>query len=441
MSFFNKLFSIENQRARIIIYCCFFKFSFKKSDDCNDEISKDLDKQLKQDTLCFHKIIQRIKNKKKCRVVFYVFEISKWKTNSLYNLMKNDERFEPIIVLGFTPGRTTFYSHEEKEERITKQIQYFEAKGFDVKCSYNLKRNKQISLSSFKPDIVFYQQHVGNCAQNDVERVKRYALCCYVPYNVPNYINLEYDYDSFCSQLFRFYTLNNQLKRHYETLNSSINNIYAVGHTALDEFYLDKNTSNNEKYVIYAPHFSIMHPNVKNKFYYSTFNFYGEMILEFAKAHPEINWIFKPHPNLKESLKKMNVLKEYIDDYYNEWANIGTVCEDSDYYKYFINSKAMITDCGSFLTEYFCTGKPLLHLIHPFSINKPSKAMKPMFESFYKIHDKNELLIELERIILHGNDYKKEEREIAFKQLQFTNQYAAKNIMEDLTNVLWGEES
>ena len=383
-----------------------------------------------------NKIKQRIKKNGKCRVAFYVFEIAKWKTDSLYRLLETNPKFEPFIVLGIPAGRRKLLSKKELKERFYKQMKYFRDRGLKIFLGYSLRWDKPYPLKKFKPDIVFYQQHVGICHMNRPKKVNHYALTAYIPYNVPNYGNTQYDYNLFCTRLYRFYTLNEDLKEYYiKTHDTPIKNIVVTGHTALDYFYLNKDKKTENKYVIYAPHFSIMHPAVENLFYYSTFQLYGDIILDFAQKHPEISWVFKPHPNLIETLKKMNVPKECIDTYYNEWKKIGMVCTSSEYQELFANSKAMITDCGSFLTEYFCTGKPLLHLISPFSVNWACDAMKPMFDSFYKIHNKQDLFTEINRVIINGDDYKQQERICVSKNLAFTEQYAAKNIMNDLNDL------
>ena len=426
MSIVDKVLSITIFKNHIILFFVGIKFSFKIS-------KKKLSKYGLQSNKNIENIKKRIRKNKKCRVAFYIFEISKWKTGTLYEILQKDERFEPFVVLGMTPGRTKFYSEEEIEQRFKQQKQYFISKGMNVEIGYDIKRHLQIPLKVFKPDVVFYQQHVGICEENSIEKVNRYALTAYVPYNVPNYVNVSYDYNEFCSKLYRFYTLNESLKEYYiKILDDSLENIVATGHTTLDYFYLNKNKKTENKYVIYAPHFSIMHPKIKNKFYYSTFTRDGELILDFARNHQEINWVFKPHPNLKESLKKMNVPNENIEAYYEEWAKIGAINEDSDYLELFANSKALVTDCGSFLTEYFCTGKPLLHLIQPNAINWPSKILKPMFNSFYKIYNTQDLLQILERVVVQNDDYKKTERQIIQQSFSFTDEYAAKNILEDL---------
>ena len=42
---------------------------------------------------------------------------------------------------------------------------------------------------------------------------------------------------------------------------------------------------------------------------------YGKDILDYAKSHPEINWVFKPHPRLRTELTYSNVwTKKEVDD-------------------------------------------------------------------------------------------------------------------------------
>lgn len=437
----DKIFSIKKQRNHVVLrlMCTKMSFKFKPLTGKITENMK-LDNIFKDNKKCSDAIIKRIRKKKKCRVVFYVFEIAKWKTDTLYRLMEQDDRFEPLVVLGFTSGRSKTYTQFEKKAKIDAQIKYFNEKCIKVALGYDLKEGKNLSLEKFNPDIIFYQQHVGNDKVNSSEKTKHYALGCYVPYNVPNYGILEYDYNIFCAHLYRFYTLNSGFKDAYNHLNVAINNVVAVGHTALDYFYLNKNSFNpprKQKMVIYAPHFSIMHPAVKNKFYYSTFNYNGQQILEFAKKHPEIRWVFKPHPNLIESLKKMNVTQNTIADYWQQWREIGIICETSDYYKLFLESDVMITDCASFLTEYFVTGKPLIHIINPVSINWPIQAMCPMFDTFYKVHDNKELVEVFEKIIIKNIDDNFCLRQKALSKLNFSNQYAAENIMSDLISSIY----
>ena len=108
---------------------------------------------------------------------------------------------------------------------------------------------------------------------------------------------------------------------------------------------------------------------------------------------------------------------------------------DSNYVDLFMKSKAMITDSGSFLLEYFVTGKPLLHLISDAAINMPHAQLKKYFDTFYEIRNNEELVKSIENIILNKQDYKADKRKILLENSAFIKENAAQNILKDLDNI------
>ena len=385
----------------------------------------------------YRKIIQKIRKQNgKINVAFLVNEISKWKTQSLYDLMKQSELFNPVVALTIADKQRQL-SPKQQKEILKQNYNYFHSKGMDCIYFYDFKKNKPVSLKSFNPRIVFYQQPWDIHKLQSPKEVSKYALTCYVPYFVPNYGILYMDCEQpFHKQLFRYYVLNEEWEKIYkDDIGNCSGDIKGLGHTVLDYFYLHNGETKND-YVIYAPHWSIYHKNNPEEEHYSTFDVNGETILEYAKNHPEINWAFKPHPTLKIALKNIGWNEEKISNYYSEWEKFANCCYDSDYLELFLNSKAIITDCGSFLTEYFCTGKPILHLISKHCKVIPPKPTKKIFDTFYKIHDNNELFKYLDDIIIGNNDPMIEYRRQTLKELGLANNYAAKNIIEDLERVI-----
>ena len=83
-------------------------------------------------------------------------------------------------------------------------------------------------------------------------------------------------------------------------------------------FYLD-NKNQSKKYIIYAPHYSVKNSELK----LGTFDWNGKFILEYAKKHPEFDWIFKPHPLCKHNFIRSKIFKnmEEVNNYYNEISN------------------------------------------------------------------------------------------------------------------------
>lgn len=120
-------------------------------------------------------------------------------------------------------------------------------------------------------------------------------------------------------------------------------------------------TRPDAKKIIYAPHWSI-----DNGVLYSTFQWNFKFMYEFAKAHPEISWVFKPHPNLLFSAVTSGLFPstEAFQEYLHAWDSLpnAKVVTGGYYQEIFATSDGMIHDSGSFIAEYQFTQKPMIFL-------------------------------------------------------------------------------
>ena len=202
----------------------------------------------------------------------------------------------------------------------------------------------------------------------------------------------------------------------------------AVGHPQLD-YYLNCNIK-PRKYVIYSPHWTIKGEGIG----YSTFLENGELILEFAQKHPELNWVFKPHPLLFNRLCEFeNLGKEKTQKYYDDWKKLGIYCDNCDYMDLFNESVALITDCGSFLTEYLLTEQPVIHLISA-NAAEYNDNVKKIVKTYYQSHNNEELKKFLDKILIQKEDCKKINRINILKELNLANNNCAQNILNDIKN-------
>jgi len=400
----------------------------------------------------YPKIISSIRNNenKKIKVLFLVNEISKWKTQSLYDEFLNSEVFEPVIALTVADAQKRL-TPAEKVQCLEENYKFFTDKGMNCVYAWDTKNNRALNLKDFAPQIVFYQQPWYLPKIQMPDKVCKFALTCYVPYFVPNYGIMNMDYFDFHKFLFRNYVLNKDWEKIYQDYAGEdyCGNIRAIGHTMLDKIYLNKDKNvdadtDKEKespdYIIYAPHWSVPFPGNENDENYGTFLSNYKLILNYAQNHPEFNWVFKPHPTLKLALKRTGLFTENdIENYYREWEKIATPCYSSNYMDIFLESKVLITDCGSFLVEYFCTGKPVVHLLSDKCKVVPPLPSRKIFDTFYKVRNAGEFYNSLDTLLQRNNDYKKEERLKVLKELNLENCYAAKNILEDLEAAIKGE--
>ena len=125
--------------------------------------------------------------------------------------------------------------------------------------------------------------------------------------------------------------------------------------------------------------------------------------------------------------------KDEVEKYWSDWANIGQVCENGDYLKYFNNSKVMITDSASFLVEYFPTKQPVIHLMTETSKNCWAPDVTKLINTYYSANNLEELKSQLKKIFEDNNDYKQSFRSKVLSELDFCNQtLSAKRVIDEI---------
>ena len=90
----------------------------------------------------------------------------------------------------------------------------------------------------------------------------------------------------------------------------------------------------------------------------------------------------------------------------------------------------------SVLTEYFCTGKPIINLVSKDCKTEISDTIKPMHSTFYKVKDLDEMYDIFNKVVINNDDYLKETRREILAESGLTNNYAAENIMKDFLKII-----
>ena len=383
------------------------------------------------------KLKEKIKNNEKINVAFYIYDETKWKSQSIYDLMENDKRFVPYIFVSKNCSPENNMNFQTKDD-IKKVYDFFKNKKMRVFYAYDIKKDDYIPLNEMpiKPDIVFYSHPWYIYETQGPVMVSKYAITSYIPYFLATSVSpIEY-YTRFHQYVENHYVLNDLIKNYYaKNMENKGINLKSTGHPMLDYFYLNKDKHfENKNYTIYAPHWSV---DKNNNLHWGTFLDLGYKILNYAKSHPELNWVYKPHPCLENYLIKNNYFsKDEINSYRKEWQNIGQIMETGDYLDLFMQSKALITDCGSFETEYFLTKKPLIHLKSNIDPTPFNPSVEKIVKSCYEAKNFDELEQILNEVLIKNNDYKMLERKKVYEKLGYENNYAAKNIVEDILNCL-----
>ena len=397
--------------------------------------------------ICRHryaKTLARLRKKRlsgaKIRIMFLTMDISKWKCQSLYDLLDDNAFFEPFVGLTMT-DEDEHHSSDQIVMRNAAARAFYERHGCRVVEACLPEKRKALAPARFDVDVVFYQVPWGMLGEQTVWNVSKYALCCYVPYGIETVapsgkserFNLDHMAD-FHSLLYALFQWSGPYARHYKSVMRNYEwagDVYGFGHTALDGYTSIKPSSEWIGYVIFAPHFAFEYNGQIPILNIGTFQWSGKTMLEYAKRHREIKWLFKPHPKLRERLVEIGYMsKDAVDAYYRDWETVGEACYDSAYADYFINSKAMITDSNSFLMEYMAVGRPLIHLISENDNTVVCEEARPVLDSFYKARNESELLEWLHQIVEEGQDSRKAQRINASRNACVLGNHAGRRIMD-----------
>ncbi|MDR1433319.1 MAG: hypothetical protein LBI61_03215 [Puniceicoccales bacterium] len=360
--------------------------------------------------------LQRLRGeakRRKIRVAFLINSTSKWHCEYLYDLFDKSDNFEPLMLA--TKG-----SPKDSLDGFHRVLAVLESSGKRFARAYDPVKRKYLSLKMFNPDIVFYEQPWGVEFEHRVPYVANFALACYTPYCF-HLLHSEYNYlEKFHGFLWKYFV---ESTLHLESYRSKFNadNCVSVGSLHLDG-YLSKKTldvapwkdkSPHSKRIIYAPHFSI---GVNHRM--ATFHQNGQFMLNLADMYAGTTWIVRPHPDLRERAIGCGLMTEReFADYWSEWEKYGTVSWGGDFIDLFKTSDCLITDCISFLADYFPTGKPVFHLRSGEQAARFNDFAESIIETYYQIHNNAELERLFSRVIIGGDDFMAARRRAQAKTL------------------------
>lgn len=392
----------------------------------------------------YHRLLAAAKRKsrgEKIRVLFIVSEIAKWKEQTLYEAMERSGEFEPIVGLSAWNKQGGLPPDELNAIHVRAEA-FFDRMGCRHVRTVTTEDGQVLyhDLSEFNPDIVFYTEQWSPCDKQDPLSVSRYALTCFLPYYVPDFGIMRIDCHQPVERFSRFYyCLGDSWAKAYRRnmwLTAHCAQYVVTGHPALDEFNRQADRQPKEGYVIYAPHFSFPHPKQLDFYTIGTFDWNGFAILEYAEKHPEVKWVFKPHPILRTILSELGVMtSSEVDAYYARWAKIAISSFDADYQELFLESRVMITDSASFLPEYGSTGRPVIRLLCAKNRHVPPRAAKDVYDTYYNVRNLDEMYAAFKMVIEEGQDPNREVRLASVQAAGLTGSDASLNIAHHLLGI------
>lgn len=383
----------------------------------------------------YRKALRRLKEKETIRCAFFAAFDSSWKYHSLYQKMLDDPRFDPVIII----CPIVNYGRDNMIKRMRDCASYFEKRGYKFTLSYDENQDTYLDIrQTINPDIIFYTNPYSGLVD------KRYdidsfldKLSCYVPYFFAGSKDRMFYNLPFHKKLWRFYVENDSIKDEYRReLNVSLKNCVSVGYPSFDEFksLKEDGIDRNIKKIIWAPHHLIEPLNgILRDGFLSLYAVFFELA---DKYEGKVEFVFRPHPLLKNKLydrKDWGI--ELTNKYYEKWDNYPncSIDEHSNYIQLFLNSDAMIHDCGSFLSEYLYVNKPVLFTDNTvFGYDNYFQVAMDAADCHYRGGTKDEIIKFIDEVVINGVDPQKNKRDAFIKNYIHPEQCVVDNIINDI---------
>ncbi len=315
-------------------------------------------------------LLGKIKNKDRIRVVFLAIHNCVWKVDPVFQKMLTDPFFDPIILV----CPYLIYGEERMWGEMNECLEYFGQKGYPVQSSYNEKEGRWITLEELSTDIVFFTNPHDLTRKEYYEDAYLNYLSCYVPYFM---LTTTHGYDQeiynqfFHNSIWKIFMPHDFSMSNAERLSANKGkNLELTGYPACEDLLISskevrstwKKQKNKKKKIIFSPHHTISGPGLR----LSNFLLIAQIMIDLAKEHREkIQWSFKPHPLLRERLYAHPLWGvKKTDKYYDFWSDQDFCQYDNgEYADLFLESDALIHDCGSFIGEYLFVMKPCAYII------------------------------------------------------------------------------
>jgi len=371
--------------------------------------------QIRQSRILHKKALAGLKEKPQINCVFFVLFPDIWKYDRIYELMLQNDRFNPIILV----CPIVNFGRDNMITKMDQCYSFFQKKGYTVIKSFDDKSDTYVNVRDLNPDIIFYTNPYKGLI-DDRYYITQFKdiLTVYVPY----FMNCS-AVKGFSSNL----PLHNLVWRKYAETDYEFQlskteqmvhgrNVVNTGYPGI-ELLIDNNYTPNSqpwklgisslKRIIWAPHHTIE----KGKFGHTCFLEYCDFMLEIVKKYEEkVQFVFKPHPILRS---KLDLLwgKEKTDAYYNKWANMpNSTIHESDYIDLFLTSDAMIHDSGSFIVEYLYVNKPVMRTLSDYPLSEVfNKFGLDCLKQYYMSTSKEDIEQFIQNVI-NGVDPMKEQR-------------------------------
>ena len=329
----------------------------------------------------------------------------------IYRAMEADPAFEPRVLAFKRTDIDSDLSEEEVRSFFDNLDIPAQIEGYGEEAIYP-------PLDASEQDVLFYT--LGSVAYPPAYRMENTAprfLTAYLSYGflLARLENYQFNQD-FHHYAWRLYASTERERGLYtEHSKRYAGNILTVGYPKFDlyrtQFSKPLAGNKDRPLVVWSPHWTI-------GLVYPALNFgcfsdlCAGMSDVFDRFRDQVDFLFKPHPNLKYALKTTGFMSAESYQFYMDSlaskpnVQVWTQGNNIDLFQ---RSSAMITDSISFLAEYLPSGKPMAFSERPDRV-KLSYVGEKLIDLYTRVRTADDISDFVENIVLQGYDPDKENR-------------------------------
>lgn len=359
---------------------------------------------------------RKISRSGKIKVGFIAQYIPAWHiSNSVYEEMSNDNRFETVIICvpsWYGEDRLNGVKNNDTYEFFAYSNEY---QGRRIINSW-IGGDQFINLKELSLDYLIYTRPYNHFMPKEYKTNSTAAFirCCLFNYGYSmdkSFYSTLLNRDFF-RNLYCFYGYSDAERKYIQDMISEHNmdkyqRSVFLGYPALYDFYDKKkykasewDFSMNKFRVIWTPRWS-----TAKRIGGSNFLNYKTAFLQYASIHKNIDFLYRPHPLTFGNFIKTEEMTE------NEVKQYRVACEtdnshldeSSEFATTFWKSSLLITDMSSIIADYFATGKPIIYCTAEGFELDPTESFKKILDCCYIANNFDEVS-EFIEIIYLGND-------------------------------------
>ncbi len=384
-----------------------------------------------------------IKREGPVKVGFLCQYIPAWsKLDKVYQAMLADPRFEPLLICLPSGIRDCALLEPDSLENDT--WDWMRANGYPEAVNALTGKERWLDLESLGFSYLFYQRPYNTYLPRPytVRVTSRHSKICLLMYAIEMLqeitdITLERDFMAYVSYYFAENTSVAQvnIRRNPIGHRLGLQKTLCVGMPVLESLLEKQGSaspawdfSRNAFRVIWTPRWTTDLSAGGSNFFT-----YYERLTEYARQHPDMDFLYRPHPlSFPHFIETGEMTPQQVADFQALCHSIPNLSLDKEqqYDASFWASSVLISDYSGMVPEYFLTGKPLIFCISNMVLTLSDFGEK-ILEGCYVVREPRELFETLD-MLKRGEDPLQEKRCRLIEELYGDNRGVCERILDTL---------